>query len=53
MTEHKAYRFYLYRDSFYPGPDNVEQRVLTTDDPERTARELLKGAIDRVDWSDA
>lgn len=47
------YWFYIYRDVFVPGPrEDPEERIIETDDPERTAREMCKGAIDRVDWDE-
>lgn len=50
--ERRKWKFFLYRDTFYPGGSEAdpEERVLETSDPERTARDLCKGAIQRVDW---
>lgn len=48
------YRFFIYRGVFYPGQDTApEERVIETDDPEAKAKELCKGAVDRVDWEAA
>lgn len=46
------YRFYLYRDTFFPGPASpCEVRVIATEDPKTTGAELVaKGGIDCVEW---
>jgi len=46
------WKFFLYRETFYPGgsSEEPEVRVIATADPARTAQELCRGAIQRVDW---
>ncbi len=47
------YRFYIYREVFYPGlPYEQETREVETDDPRAWAEKHCKGAIDCIDWEE-
>lgn len=47
----KKYRFYIYREVFYPGqPSEPTVEEVETDDPRRRAEKRCKGAIDMIDW---
>lgn len=49
----KKYRFYIYRDLFYPGePPPPETEEVETDDPQAWAEKRCKGAIDSIEWDE-
>jgi hypothetical protein len=45
------YRFYLYRDTFFPGEASApEVRIIETDDPQATGEALAQKAFHTVQW---